>query len=74
MPVATKGNEMKEPNLPVETFWSVFKGMFALLIFTNLLWACIHFGYVYKSFSGTGITADMNQYENTYTNQTITNG
>ena len=74
MPVDIKENKIIEPKLDTEFGWCVFKGMFILLIFTNLLWACIHFSYVYKSFNGTSITADMIQTENNNTNQSITNG
>lgn len=69
----TRGNKMKEPKLDTEFGWSVFKGMFILLIFTNLLWACIHFGYVYKSFNGTTASTEMWQ-DGANNNQSITNG
>ena len=67
----TRGNKMKEPKLDTEFGWCVFKGMFILLIFTNLLWACIHFGYVYKSFNGTSMEVMQDGYNN---NQSVTNG
>ena len=71
MPVDTRGNKMKEPKLDTEFGWCVFKGMFILLVFTNLLWACIHFSYVYKSFNGTSMEV---MQDGTNNNQSVTNG
>lgn len=64
---------MKEPKLDTEFGWCVFKGMFILLVFTNLLWACIHFSYVYKSFNATTASTEMWQ-DGANNNQSITNG
>ena len=71
MHMDTKESKMKEPKLDTEFGWSVFQGMFILLIFTNLLWACIHFGYVYKSFNGTSMEVMQDGHNN---NQSVTNG
>ena len=62
---------MKEPKLNTEFGWSVFKGMFILLIFTNLLWACVHFGYFSQSFGGTSMEV---MQDGTNNNQSVTNG
>lgn len=62
---------MKEPKLNTEFGWCVFKGMFLLLIFTNLLWAGAFAYYVHKSVGST--TAEMWQ-DGTNNNQSITNG
>lgn len=62
---------MKEPKLNTEFGWCVFKGMFLLLIFTNLLWAGAFAYYVHKSVGDT--TAEMWQ-EGHNNNQSITNG
>jgi len=64
-------NKMKTPKLDIEFGWSVFKGMFLLLIFTNLLWAGIHFTYVYKSFNGTAMEV---MQDGTNNNQSVKNG
>ena len=66
-----KESKMKEPKLDTEFGWSVFKGMFILLIFTNLLWAGIHFSYVYRSFNGTSMEV---MQDGTNNNQSVTNG
>lgn len=73
MPVDIKENKTKRVNLDTEFGWCVFKGMFILLVFTNLLWACIHFCYVYKSFNATSASTEMWQ-DGTNNNQSITNG
>lgn len=65
---------MKEPNIKKEMIWSVFKCMFVLCMLLSL-GICSLFGYyMHRSFNGTAINADMNQIENNYTNQSITNG
>lgn len=65
---------MEEPNIKKEEIWSIFKCMF-VLCFALCLGLCGLFGYyMHKSFDGTTIKADMNQVENNYTNQSITNG
>lgn len=75
MPVDTKENKITEPKLNTEFGWCVFKGMFILLVFTNLLWACIHFGYVYKSFNGTSSSMEVWQDgTNNNNTQSMTNG
>lgn len=62
---------MTEPKLNTEFGWCVFKGMFILLVFTNLLWAGIHFSYVYRSFNGTSMEV---MQDGTNNNQSVTNG
>ena len=61
----------KQPVLNIEMGWSIFKCMFALLIFTNLLWAGIFTYYMHKSI--TGDTTEMWQ-DGSNNNQSITNG
>lgn len=75
MPADIKENKIKHVNLDTEFGWCVFKGMFVLLIFTNLLWACIHFSYVYKSFNGTSSSMEVWQDgSNNNNTQSMTNG
>lgn len=64
---------MKEPKLDTEFGWSVFKGMFILLIFTNLLWACFTVYYVHKSIADVTPSIEMTQ-DGQDNNQSITNG
>lgn len=65
---------MKQPkSLNTEFGWCVFKYMFIALLATNLLWAVIHFGYVYKSFNATSASTEMWQ-DGANNNQSITNG
>jgi len=62
---------MKKPNLNTDFGWCVFKYMFIALLATNLLWACIHFGYIHKSFSGTSMEVLQ---DGTNNNQSVKNG
>ena len=62
---------MKEPKLNTEFGWCVFKGMFLLLIFTNLLWAGAFAYYMNKSI--TQSTTEMWQ-DGSNNNQSVTNG
>ena len=64
---------MKKTKLDTEFGWCVFKGMFLLLVFTNLLWAGIHFSYVYRSFNGASSSMEVWQ-DGTSNNQSVTNG
>ena len=41
------------PNVAVETFLSLVKYFLIVLILNNLIWAGIHFGYYFNSFTGT---------------------
>lgn len=65
---------MKKPNLNVENGWLIFKYMFILLIFTNLLWAGIHFGYINKSFGGSYDIAMTQDSSGSNNNQSMNNG
>ena len=62
----------KQPNLNVENGWLILKYMFILLVFTNLLWAAVHFGYINKSFGGTYDIAMTQDGE--HNNQSMING
>lgn len=64
---------MKEPRLNTEFGWSVFKGMFILLIFTNLVWASLFSYYVHKSITDISPNIEMTQ-DGQDNNQSITNG
>ena len=64
---------MKQPKLKAEMAWSVFKCMFVLCLSLCLLLGGLFAYYMHKSFNGTTIDADMNQVENNYSNQSITN-
>lgn len=64
---------MKEPKLDTEFGWSVFKGMFILLIFTNMLWAGLFSYYVHKSITDVSPSIEMTQ-DGQDNNQSITNG
>ena len=68
-----QGCKMKEPKLDTEFGWSVFKGMFILLIFTNLLWAGLFSYYVHKSVADVSSSTEVWQ-EGTNNNQSVTNG
>ena len=61
----------KQPKLNVEMGWSIFKCMFALLIFTNLVWAGIFTYYVTQSFNGTSMEVMQDGSNN---NQSVKNG
>lgn len=45
--------ENNSPNIAVETFLSLCKWFLIILIINNLIWAGIHFGYYFNSFTGT---------------------
>lgn len=64
---------MKEPKLDTEFGWSVFKGMFILLIFTNMLWAGFTAYLLHKSSANTTVSTEMIQ-DGTNNNQSMTNG
>ena len=70
MPVNTKVNK---PELNVEALWSIFKCMFGLLIFTNLLWASFTIYYVHKSITDVSPSIEMTQ-DGQDNNQSLTNG
>lgn len=61
----------KQPVLNVEMGWSIFKCMFALLIFTNILWAGLFSFYVHKSIAEASI--EMTQ-DGQHNNQSVVNG
>ena len=63
--------QYKEPNINLEMGWSIFKCMFALLIFTNLLWAGLFTYYVNKSVADSSI--EMMQ-DGQHNNQSVVNG
>ena len=69
----TKENKMTEPKLNTEFGWCVFKYMFILLIFTNLLWAGIYSYTLHKASSDTITSTEMLQ-DGTNNTQSITNG
>lgn len=69
----TEANNMKEPKLNTEFGWCVFKYMFMLLIFTNLLWAGIYTYTLHKASSDTITTTEMWQ-DGSNNKQSITNG
>ena len=64
---------MKEPKLDTEFGWSVFKSMFILLIFTNILWAGAFVYYMNKSITDVSHNIEMTQ-DGQDNNQSITNG
>ena len=64
---------MKEPKLDTEFGWSVFKSMFILLIFTNVLWAGAFVYYMNKSITDISHNIEMTQ-DGQDNNQSITNG
>lgn len=64
---------MKKPKLNTEFGWVVFKYMFILLIFTNMLWAGILSYTLHKSSSDIMTSAEMIQ-DGTNNTQSITNG
>lgn len=64
---------MKQPKLDTEFGWCVFKGMFMLLLFTNLLWAAAFTYYVHKSITDVSHNIEMTQ-DGQDNNQSITNG
>lgn len=68
-----KESKMKEPKLNTEFGWCVFKYMFILLIFTNLLWAGIYTYTLHKASSDTITTTEMWQ-DGSNNKQSITNG
>jgi hypothetical protein len=61
----------QEPNIAVETFLSLCKWFLIILIINNLIWAGIHFGYYFNSFSGTSVEM---QQDGEHNNQSMTNG
>lgn len=63
--------ENNSPNIAVETFLSLCKWFLIILIINNLIWAGIHFGYIYKSFNGTSVEMYQDGEQN---NQSMTNG
>ena len=69
----TKGNKMKTPKLDIEFGWSVFKCMFILLIFTNLLWAGIYSYTLHKTSSDTMSSTEVWQ-DGTNNKQSVING
>lgn len=73
MPIIKKWNKPKEPKLDTEFGWCVFKGMFILLIFTNLLWGVFTTYLLYKSSANATVTTEMAQ-DGTNNNQSVTNG
>jgi hypothetical protein len=62
---------MKQPNMAVEVFLSLVKYFLLFVLINNLIWAGIHFSYVYKSFSGTSMEV---MQDGTNNNQSVTNG
>lgn len=62
---------MKEPNIAVEVFLSLVKYFLLFVLINNIIWATIHFGYVYKSFNGTSMEV---MQDGTNNNQSVTNG
>lgn len=67
---ATKANK---PELNIEALWSIFKCMFFLLIFTNLVWLGLFTYYVHKSITEVNPSIEMTQ-DGQDNNQSITNG
>lgn len=67
---------MKEPNLIVETFMSMFKwfigALVVIVLIINAIWASVHYNYVNKSFGGSYDIAMTQDGENN--NQSLTNG
>lgn len=61
----------KTPNIAVEVFLSLVKYFLLFVVINNLIWATIHFGYVYKSFGGTSLEV---MQDGTNNNQSVTNG
>ena len=64
---------MKTPKLDIEFGWSVFKCMFILLIFTNLLWAGIYSYTLHKTSSDTMSSTEVWQ-DGTNNKQSVING
>ena len=65
----------KQPNVPVEIFFSCFKwftvALVLLAIAINGIWALVHTGYFSKSFGGTSVEMTQDGQNN---NQSMTNG
>lgn len=64
-------DNQKQPKIEIEVFLSLVKWFLIILIVNNLIWACVHFGYVSKSFSGTHVEM---QQDGTDNNQSMING
>lgn len=69
--VNTIESKPKEPYMIGEIFLSLVKWFFVILIINNLIWACVHYGYFAKSFSGTSMEVTQ---DGTNNNQSVTNG
>lgn len=69
--VSNKGLNMKTPDISVQVFLSLVKWFLVILIANNLIWACVHFGYVSKSFAGTHVEMTQDGKDN---NQSMING
>ena len=69
MPVDTKENKIKEPNLNVELFWSVFKVMAALIVFVIIVFGGLLLHYINKTTHSIEMTQDGQDI-----NQSLTNG
>ena len=61
MPVGTKENKIKEPNLNVELFWSVFKVMAALIVFVIIVFGGLLLHYINKTTTLTTHSIEMTQ-------------
>ena len=73
MPVDTKENKIKEPNLNVELFWSVFKVMAALIVFVIIVFGGLLLHYINKTTTLTTHSIEMTQ-DGQDNNQSLTNG
>lgn len=73
MPVDTKENKIKEPNLNVELFWSVFKVMAALIVFVMIVFGGLLLHYINKTTTLTTHSIEMTQ-DGQDNNQSLTNG
>lgn len=73
MPAVIGGNKMKEPHLPTEMFFSMFKWFLVIFVITNLIWAGLFIHYVNKTVSENTDSVEVMQdgYNN---NQSVTNG
>ena len=68
MPVDTKGNKMKEPNVAVEVFLSLVKWFLIFIVVNNLIWAGVYFH------NNGSVELSQDEISAIYNNQSVTNG
>lgn len=74
MAIKTEKINLNQIAIAKEVFLSLIKWFLLVLVVNNLVWAAVHFGYVYKSFEGeTSATIEASQ-TNQNGDNTITQG